>query len=487
MKKKLIAIMMAAMMLPQVTPMAAETTEVIETKENVINHGEMELSMEQAEIIRTNYLAYVNDSQLTAEDIIINYYGTFSGYDAVVIQIADEVIEPYGDWVFAYEYEFNFERKTDCERFFVHKDGTFTTVKEAAAWPNQILSKEDVAGIAKNFPGALVHIDSSIYPVLHIIKEKQIKQAYIDYQMEHSGGDVYKDYTIDDVVVRFYLGMIDGRDIVVVFDKEVADLYEKFPQRTRIGGYIFEFPFDADQSLYAWKEDSMMKVEDAKRAGELSDHGIWKTGLLYGDVPHIEAVPYKDVNLSGQWEHDNGDVWHFVGDEWYVEGVYKAYAMELMTGLDENTFGLYENVSRAQFITALYRLMPSGYLVSIPMPFKDVEKACWYASAAKWGYASDIIEGYEDGRFGPDEDITREQMATFLYRFASYRGYDTTVHEDVNTFEDATDVSDYAYEAMCWCVENGIIVGKGGNLKPQDTATRAECAVMITRFVEKYE
>ena len=121
--------------------------------------------------------------------------------------------------------------------------------------------------------------------------------------------------------------------------------------------------------------------------------------------------------------------------------------------------------------------------------FPDVKEDVWYTDAILWASEQKIVTGYTNtGCFGPADNINREQMATMMYRYAKSKGYDVSNKTDFSKYADAGKVSAYADEAMQWAVGNGIITGKnnGTVLDPQGNATRAECATIMMRFMEKY-
>ncbi|MPN64035.1 hypothetical protein SDC9_211806 [bioreactor metagenome] len=121
--------------------------------------------------------------------------------------------------------------------------------------------------------------------------------------------------------------------------------------------------------------------------------------------------------------------------------------------------------------------------------FIDVPEYVWYTDAVEWTAAYEIVMGYGDGTFGPDDKISREQLAAMLYRYAEYKDYDVSVSEDTDlqAYADASAVSEYAVTAMQWAMENGIITGRTADtLNPKDTATRAELATILMRFTETF-
>ena len=189
------------------------------------------------------------------------------------------------------------------------------------------------------------------------------------------------------------------------------------------------------------------------------------------DQPEIE-LPFTDVQA----------------DDWYYEGVSYVYQHKLMTGMTDTLFAPEDTLVRAQFATVLYR-MNGEPEVSYENVFPDVPEGQWFTEAVMWASNEGIVNGYGDtGLFGSDDNITREQMALMMHRYAEYKGSDTGTSGDLSEYKDASEVSEYAKEAMQWAVGNGIIVGEenGTALNPQGNATRAECAMIIERFVEKY-
>ena len=144
-------------------------------------------------------------------------------------------------------------------------------------------------------------------------------------------------------------------------------------------------------------------------------------------------------------------------------------------------------VTRAQLAAILWRLEGNPAPVSTA-DFSDVADGVWYAGAVRWAADSGVVRGYADGRFRPNDAVTREQMATLLYRFAGYKGYDVGSGEDTDIlrFTDGAAVGGYAVPAMRWACGSGMVCGiaqKGGMLlAPRDTTTRAQAATLIMRF-----
>ena len=121
-------------------------------------------------------------------------------------------------------------------------------------------------------------------------------------------------------------------------------------------------------------------------------------------------------------------------------------------------------------------------------PFEDVSPDAWYAGAVNWAYENGVVKGMSATSFAPLQEITREQLAVMLLRYADLCGYDTSARASLKDFADAAKVSDYAADAMQWAVANGILNGTDGKrLDPAGSATRAQCAAMLVRFLDKFE
>ena len=178
---------------------------------------------------------------------------------------------------------------------------------------------------------------------------------------------------------------------------------------------------------------------------------------------------------------DNGRAFSDVpAANWASEAVTFAAARELFSGTSETTFSPDETMSRAMLATVLYRLegQPEQTAASA---YSDVSSDAWYADSVAWAVENGIASGYGDGQFGPNDSVTREQFVVMLWR---YVGSPKASRRDLE-FADADRVSDYAQEALCWAVENGVLNGNdSGQLVPGGTATRAEAAQMLKNFME---
>lgn len=170
--------------------------------------------------------------------------------------------------------------------------------------------------------------------------------------------------------------------------------------------------------------------------------------------------------------------------DWYYNEVLYVFNNNIMTGIRDDYFGAADVLSRAQFATTLYR-MAGRPEVEYTDKFPDVPDNTFYTKPVLWASSKDIIKGYAEGTFGPDDNITREQIAVMMYRYAKFKGLNTSAKGDLTTFPDGSDVSEFGEEAMIWAVGAGLISGnKDGTLAPQGTTSRAVCATILMRFLE---
>ena len=188
----------------------------------------------------------------------------------------------------------------------------------------------------------------------------------------------------------------------------------------------------------------------------------------------IEAVfvwdnPFKDVAET----------------DWFYGDVEYAYLTKLFQGTSPTTFEPHTSMTRGMLVTVLYRLEGES-AVTGTNPFDDVESGKYYENAVIWAAQNNIVGGYGNGKFVPDDSITREQMAAILWRYAKYKGYDVSVGEDTNilSYNDAESVSEYAIPAMQWAYGAGLIQGDNGKLMTQGEAERCQVAAILHRFME---
>lgn len=169
--------------------------------------------------------------------------------------------------------------------------------------------------------------------------------------------------------------------------------------------------------------------------------------------------------------------------KWYYAYITEAVERGLFSGMSATEFWPDYTMNRAMLVTVLYRLAGSP-LCEGDIPFTDVADGLWYTEAVLWAYQSGIVNGINETRFGAEENITREQLTTMLYRFAVGAEMDTSADGDISVFPDASLTSEYALPAMRWAVGCGILNGLDGRLEPTGEATRAQCAKMMVVFAD---
>lgn len=173
-------------------------------------------------------------------------------------------------------------------------------------------------------------------------------------------------------------------------------------------------------------------------------------------------------------------------NDWFASAVDYVTGKGMMNGTADNTFSPKANTTRGMVVTVLYRLenQPSTSAAS----FTDVASGAYYANAVAWANANGIVSGYGSGKFGPNDKVTREQLAAILYRYAQYKKYDVSGANSLDGYTDAQSVSSYAVPALQWANAAGVVNGKSGSkLDPKGYATRAEVAAMLMRFCENVE
>lgn len=189
------------------------------------------------------------------------------------------------------------------------------------------------------------------------------------------------------------------------------------------------------------------------------------------DAKTCPSAKYSDINTS----------------YWYHKGVDYAIANGLMNGTGSGKFEPNAPMTRAMLVTVLRR--DNGSTSKYPNNYSDVLNNVWYTDAIAWASYYGIVNGTGDGKFEPDANVTREQLATILYRYAKKAGVDNTARTDLSAFPDSESVSPWAAEAMQWAVAEGIITGSEEHgkvyLQPQGNATRAQVATILMRFIDK--
>ena len=244
----------------------------------------------------------------------------------------------------------------------------------------------------------------------------------------------------------------------------ITDMREENNTRISLTKYV---PTRHGYTFIGWYSDHNLtnQVSEVSLTKNMTVYAGWRAD----ENPDIVVNPFTDVSEK----------------DWFYNDAMFVYKNGLMLGTSKTLFSPHGTVTRGMMATILWRmegsLAPKG-----ENSFTDVEAGRWYTDAITWAAENGIFAGYSMDKFGPDDPITREQLTAIFYRYADYKGYKLTVTGNLDKFEDADKITDYAKTVMQWAVGNGLIKGKSETLlDPQGTATRAEIAAMLHRFVEK--
>ena len=253
----------------------------------------------------------------------------------------------------------------------------------------------------------------------------------------------------------------------------VAGAYLSDPAYRQLRHGEAQVPYLSGKGSFLTYDDPQSIAAKARLAAEagLLGVGFWELSqdrqavLVERAVETFSDQPFRDVSAGS----------------WYAGAVSFVHGRGWMTGTAPYVFSPSLTLSRGMAVTILHRL--AGSPVGEGLPFPDVESGTWYTQAVAWAAAEGIVSGYGDGRFGPQDPVTREQLAALLFRFAGAQGFDTAPRADLSPYWDSLQVGSYAREAMAWAVEMGLLTGRTQTtLVPGGTATRAETAVLLERF-----
>ena len=169
--------------------------------------------------------------------------------------------------------------------------------------------------------------------------------------------------------------------------------------------------------------------------------------------------------------------------DWFYGAVKYTYDNGILKGATDTEFRPSKNITRADLLTILWRMEGEPQVTGVK-DFPDVSTEAYYANAVRWGTKNNIVSGYKNGKFGPTDNITREQLATILYNYAKYKGKNVTANPDISKYKDWYKVTGYAQTAIKWAIAKGVVNGKDNStrLDPQGTASRAEATAMIYNY-----
>lgn len=222
--------------------------------------------------------------------------------------------------------------------------------------------------------------------------------------------------------------------------------------------------------FYLYQDRSFIKVKDAYALSLIDDNDMFEIAMNCG----FKKPSFHDVNPK----------------DWFCETVERVNHLGLMYAMDNktNSFKPENDISQGMVATILYR-MAKVPKVEFKPTFNDVTNSkLWYSDAIILASESGVVSGYQDGRFAPDDNITRQDLAIMLRNYAKTNGINTKVNVDFNAFVDGEKIASYAQSAMAFCIDKQIISGSkkedGVYLNPSDNATRAECAKMFLQLNE---
>lgn len=211
------------------------------------------------------------------------------------------------------------------------------------------------------------------------------------------------------------------------------------------------------------------KVSYNDKVGYISEEYLTKVNTIKDTykVPNQNELPFIDIDAN----------------QWYYESVKYCYNNKLILGTSENKFDPNGKLTRGMLVTILWRMEGSPKITN-GKRFSDVKSDQYYYNAINWASSKQIVNGYESGKFGPNDNITREQLVVMLRNYAIYKKKNVSSKVELDNYKDSYKVSDYAKSAISWAISNKIISGKsnGTVIDPHGKASRAEIAAMINNY-----
>ena len=367
--------------------------------------------------------------------------------------------------------------------------GTITRVEEAEGKIQTIMVR-DAAG-----KEARVFIDG------YITKDKEVQNAIVGNQVEAVGLASYDNtFVLDGKQIAPRIRIRDRADVVctagetpiktwnITYVTDGGTINGAYPT-TYTEGTVTVLPTNVTKSGYtflgwftAYTGGVQVRQIGATETGDKVFYAHWKKnadpidpiipilpGIIGGNTGSNIKLPFGDVTVS----------------DWFYDDVRYVYANGIMDGTSSDRFAPNAPLTRAMIVTILYR-MDGSPAMSGASDFKDVDSNKWFAKAVAWAAANGIVNGYGSGLFGPNDPVTREQLAAILYRYTAYCKASTTMNGDnLASFTDLSTVSGYALESMNWAVGEKLLKGANSKLDPKANATRAQVAAIIHRYLER--
>ena len=367
--------------------------------------------------------------------------------------------------------------------------GTITRVEEAEGKIQTIMVR-DAAG-----KEARVFIDG------YITKDKEVQNAIVGNQVEAVGLASYDNTFVlsDGTPVYPRIRIRDRADVVctagetpvktwnITYVTDGGTIGGLYPV-TYTEGTVTVLPTDVTKPGYtflgwftAYIGGVQVRQIGATETGDKTFYARWQKTVL-PPPPVTPGTPVTPARPAAPVGLPFADV---SSSDWFYNDVRYVYEKGIMDGTGADRFSPNAPLTRAMIVTILYRMAGSPS-VSGSSDFTDVAAGKWFAKAVAWAAANGIVNGYGSGLFGPNDPVTREQLAAILYRYAVYGGMTAvTLEENLGSFADTAQLSAYAIQAMNWAVGQGLINGSGSNLVPKAQATRAQVAAIIHRYLER--
>ena len=370
--------------------------------------------------------------------------------------------------------------------------GTITRVEEAEGKIQTIMVKDAAGNEARVFIDGYITKDTEVEnAVVGNLVEAVGLASYDNTFVLSDGTPVYPRIRIRnraDVVCTAGETPVETWSITYVTDGgtingEHPTTYTKgtvtvLPTNVTKPGYTFLGWFTA------YSGGVQVKQIEATETGEKTFYARWQKNVLPPPpiTPGTPSAPVTPAKPAAPVGLPFADV---SGSDWFYNDVRYVYEKGIMDGTGIDRFSPNAPLTRAMIVTILYRMAGSPS-VSGSSDFTDVAAGKWFAKAVAWAAANGIVNGYGSGLFGPNDPVTREQLAAILYRYAVYGGMTAvTLEENLGSFADTAQLSAYAIQAMNWAVGQGLINGSGSNLVPKAQATRAQVAAIIHRYLER--
>ena len=366
--------------------------------------------------------------------------------------------------------------------------GTITRVEEAEGKIQTIMVR-DAAG-----KEARVFIDG------YITKDKEVQNAIVGNQVEAVGLASYDNtFYLDGKQIAPRIRIRDRADVVctagetpvktwnITYVTDGGTINGAYPT-TYTEGTVTVLPTDVTKPGYtflgwftAYIGGVQVRQIEATETGDKTFYARWQKTVL-PPPPVTPGTPVTPARPAAPVGLPFADV---SSSDWFYNDVRYVYEKGIMDGTGADRFSPNAPLTRAMIVTILYRMAGSPS-VSGSSDFTDVAAGKWFAKAVAWAAANGIVNGYGSGLFGPNDPVTREQLAAILYRYAVYGGMTAvTLEENLGSFADTAQLSAYAIQAMNWAVGQGLINGSGSNLVPKAQATRAQVAAIIHRYLER--